>query len=53
MKIEVNIEDPYHSSSTITINVGQAPFRRTKRKQEIEGIGGTTEILVEVKKTRK
>ena len=53
MKIEIHVEDPYHSNSTIDINIGQAHFRRTKRKHENEGTGGTTEIHVEVKKTRK
>ena len=54
-KIKVHVEGPYHSNPTININVGRAHFslRGTKHKREIEGVGETAEIHVQVKKARK
>ena len=53
IKIKVQVEGPYLSNPTISINVGQAHFRGAKNKQEIEDIGETTEIHVKVKRNRK
>jgi hypothetical protein len=56
MNIKVYVEGPYHSNpTTIIINVGQAHFRETKNnlKRGNEGVGGTTQVHVEVKKARK
>jgi hypothetical protein len=54
-KIKVRVEGPYLSNPTININVGQSQLRGTKykRAREIEGVEGITEILVQLKKTRK
>jgi hypothetical protein len=52
-KIKVRVEGPYLSNPTININVGQSQLRGTKNKRENEGVGETTEILVQLKKTRK
>lgn len=52
-KIEVHVEGSYRSNPTININIKQAHSRGKKHEREIEGIDGTTEIHVQVKKTRK
>jgi hypothetical protein len=54
-KIKVRVKGPYLSNPTININVGRSQLRGTKykRAREIEGVEGTTEILVQLKKTRK
>jgi hypothetical protein len=54
-KIKVRVEGPYRSNPTININVGRSQLRGTnnKRAREIEGVEGTIEILVQLKKTRK
>ena len=50
MKIRVHVEGP---DRTININMGLSDSRGTKHKREIEGIGETTEIRVQIKKARK
>jgi hypothetical protein len=52
-KIKVHVEGPHLSNPTININVGHSHFRGTKHEREIEGDGGTTEICVQIKKSRK
>jgi hypothetical protein len=52
-KIEVHVEGSYRSNPTININIKQAHFRGKKHERQIEGVEGTTEIHVQVKKTRK
>lgn len=52
-KIKVHVEGPHLANPIININVGHSHFRGTKHAREIEGDGGTTEICVQIKKTRK
>ena len=46
-------EDLYHSNPTININIEQVHLRKKRHEQEIEGVEGTTNIHVQVKKIRK
>jgi hypothetical protein len=49
-KINVHVET---INPNINIIIEQVPFRGRKHEREIEGIEGTTNIHVKVKKTRK
>jgi hypothetical protein len=55
MKINVHVEDSYRSNPTININIERvhSGFGRKRHEQEIEGVEGTTNIHVQVKKIRK
>ena len=53
MKINIHVEDSCCSNPTININIEQVHFGRKRHEQEIEGIEGTTNIHVQVKKIRK
>jgi hypothetical protein len=51
IKVKVRVKGPYLSNPTININVKQSQFRGNKR--EIESVEETTEVRVQMKKTRK
>ena len=50
--IKVRVEGSYLSNPTININIGQSQLRGTKNKRENEGVEETTEIHVQLKKTK-